>query len=198
VKKNPPSANPVKQLNSFLAKYDSEIRSLARRALVTRRKRLPNAIEMVYDNCHALVIGFLPNLRASDAVFSIVLYPRYVTLFFLQGAGLPDPHRRLEGRAKVVRRVRLQTAETLDDPEIVALMNTALDRARVPFDPKQRYQLVIKSVSAKQRPAARRISRMPSAPSGGFRSHHFIPVVHVHTEHAHGRRHNRRPGHQSQ
>jgi hypothetical protein len=152
VKKKPPAANPVKQLNSFLAKYDSKIRSLARRALLTMRKRLPNAIEMVYDNYNALVIGFVPNLRASDAVFSVVLYPRYVTLFFLQGAGLPDPQQRLEGSAKAVRRVRLQSAETLDDPEIVALMTSALHRARVPFDPKQRYQLMIKSVSAKQRP----------------------------------------------
>jgi hypothetical protein len=152
VKKNLPPANPVKQLNAFLGKYDSKIRWLARRALVKMRERLPNAIEMVYDNYNALVIGFVPNLRASDAVFSVVLYPRYVTLFFLQGAGLPDPHHRLEGSARFVRHVRLETAETLDDPEIVALMNTALHRARVPFDPKQRHQLVIKSVSAKQRP----------------------------------------------
>lgn len=152
MKKAPREASPIKQLNSFLAKYNPEIASLARRALLKMRKRLPNSIEMVYDNYNALAIGFVPNLRPSDAVFSIVLYPHYVTLFFLQGAGLPDPNRRLEGHANRVRHVRLETAATLDDPEIVSLMNTALHRAKVPFDPKQRHQLMIKSVSAKQRP----------------------------------------------
>jgi len=152
MKKTSRAASPAKQLNSFLAKYNPEISSLARRVLVKMRKRLPNSIEMVYDNYNALAIGFVPNLRPSDAIFSIVLYPRYVTLFFLQGAGVPDPHGRLEGSANRVRHVRLETPATLDDPEIVSLMNTALHRAKVPFDLKQRHQLMIKSVSAKQRP----------------------------------------------
>jgi len=40
---------------------------------------------MVYDNYNALVIGFGPNDRPSLAIFSIVLFPRWVTLCFLQG-----------------------------------------------------------------------------------------------------------------
>src|SRR5580658_4552540 len=92
--------SPSKQLDSFLAKYNPEIASLARRALAKMRKRLPGSLEMVYDNYNALAIGFVPNERPSDAIFSIALYPSYVVLFFLQGAGLPDPHRRLQGSAK--------------------------------------------------------------------------------------------------
>src|ERR1039458_9537409 len=65
--------------------------------------RLPGAVQLVYDNYNALVIGFGPSERASEASFSIVLYPRWVTLFFLQGAGLPDPRRLLKGSGKVVR-----------------------------------------------------------------------------------------------
>jgi hypothetical protein len=145
------AANPKKQLDSFLAKYNPEIALLARRALVIMRKRLLGSLEMVYDNYNALVIGFVPNERPSDAIFSIVLYPRYVVLFFLQGASLPD-RRRLQGSAKLVRSVRLESAATLDDPEIVSLMNTALHRAKVPLDPKQPRRLIIKSISAKQRP----------------------------------------------
>jgi len=116
------------------------------------RQRLPGAIEFVYDNYNALVIGFCPTLRPSEAVFSLVLYPRYVTLFFLQGADLPDPHRRLAGTGNQARRINLDSPATLDDPEIAALMNTALHRAKVPFDPKQRRQLVIQGICAKQRP----------------------------------------------
>ena len=146
------AANPKKQLNSFLAKYNPEIASLASRALVKMRQRLPGSLEMVYDNFYALVIGFVPNERPSGAIFSIALYPDHVTLCFLQGAGIPDPKHRLMGSGNVVRHVRLESVATLDDHEIVSLMNSALHRAKVPLDPKQPRRLIIKSVSAKQRP----------------------------------------------
>jgi hypothetical protein len=146
------TANPRKQLDSFLAKYNPEIAALARKCLVKMRKRLPGSLEMVYDNYSALVIGFVPNERPSDAIFSIVLYPRHVSLCFLQGAGLPDPQKRLQGSGNLVRHIRLEGAETLDEPEIASLINTALHRAKVPLDPKQRSKLIIKSISAKQRP----------------------------------------------
>jgi hypothetical protein len=144
--------SPSKQLDSFLAKYNPEIASLARRALTILRKRLPGSLEMVYDNYYALVIGFVPNERPSDAIFSIALYPDHVSLCFLQGAGLPDPHGRLLGSGNVARHVRLVSSATLDEPEIVSLMNAALNRAKVPLDPKQPRRLIIKSISTKQRP----------------------------------------------
>jgi len=53
------------------------------------RARLPGAVELVYDNHNALAIGFGPTERASDAVFSIALFPRWVSLFFLRGRTSP-------------------------------------------------------------------------------------------------------------
>ena len=138
------------QLDSFLAKYDPEIAKSARRALAKMRKHLPGAVEVVYDNYNALAIGFGPNEKASLAIFSIVLFPSWVNLFFLQGAKLPDPAHRLKGSGNMVRSLRLEDG-TLDDPEIHKLMEGALHRARVPIDPAQRRQLIIKSISAKQR-----------------------------------------------
>jgi hypothetical protein len=91
---------PKQQLDSFLKKYDPEIARVARRAFVKMRKRLPGAAEIVYDNYNALAIGFGPNEKSSFAIFSVVLYPRWVSLFFLQGAKLPDPAR----RCKALRR----------------------------------------------------------------------------------------------
>jgi hypothetical protein len=142
---------PKQQLDSFLTKYDRGIAATAKRALVKVRKRLPGAVEIVYDNYNALVIGFGPNEKASLAVFSIALYPRWVNLFFLQGAKLPDPARRLKGSGKVVRSVRLEDG-TLDEPEIQKLIELALALAKTPIDPKQPRRLVIKSVSTRQRP----------------------------------------------
>jgi len=147
-----PAASPKQQLDSFLAKYDPAIATFARRVLAKLRKRLPGAVEMVYDNYNALVIGFGPNDRPSLAIFSVVLFPRWVILYFLQGASLPDLQRRLQGGGKVGRHIRLEGLSTLDDPYVQDLMNLALHRAKAPLDPKNRRQLIIKSISAKQRP----------------------------------------------
>jgi hypothetical protein len=58
-----------------------------------------------------------------------------VTLCFLQGAGLPDPAKRLEGSGNVVRNIRLYNADEpvahgLDEPEVREFMNLALNRAK--------------------------------------------------------------------
>jgi hypothetical protein len=150
--KPPNAGSPKQQLDSFLAKFTPEMAAFARRALVKMRKRLPNAIEMVYDNYNALAIGFAPNERPSDAIFSIVLFPRKIALCFLQGAKLPDPNQRLKGSGNVVRNVTLDDLRVLDDPQIEALMDDALLRAKVRMDPKQKRKLVIRSISLKQRP----------------------------------------------
>lgn len=146
-----------RKLNSFLAKYSPEIQTFARRALATMRKLLPGAIELVYDNYNWLVIGFSPSERPSEAIFSLVLPPNAVTLCFLQGAGLPDPSKLLHGSGKVVRNLRLYTAgledaKVLDNPEVLSLINVALNRAKVPMPVRGRRKIVIRAVSARQRP----------------------------------------------
>ena len=148
----PRTSTPSQQLSGFLAKYTPKIAAQGRRALTKLRKRLPGATEMVYDNYNGLVIGFGPNDKPSLAIFSILLMPNHVTLCFLQGASQPDPNRRLKGSGNVVRHVRLVPPSVLDDPEILDLINTGLYRAKVPINPKARRQLIIKSISAKQRP----------------------------------------------
>lgn len=144
--------NAAAELASFLARYDPPIAALARAARAELRQRLRGATELVYDNYNALVIGFGPSERPSEAIFSLVLYPRYVSLCFLQGAKLPDPRKRLRGKGKVVRHLRLASAATLDEPGVRSLMELALARAKVRLDPGARHRLVIRSISAKQRP----------------------------------------------
>ncbi len=149
--------DPQAQLDSFLAKYDPEVEAFARRALAKMRKIVPGAIEMVYDNYNWLVIGFGPSERPSEAIFSLVLPPGRTTLCFLQGVGLPDPAKRLQGSGNVVRNLRLYNlgeldAKVLDDPEVLSLINVALNRAKVPMPAGARRKLIIRSISAKQRP----------------------------------------------
>ena len=111
--------SPKAQLDGFLVKFTPEIAARARRVLAKMRQRLPGAVELVYDNYNALAIGFSPSERVSEAIFSIAVFPRNVSLFFLQkGIALPDPSHRLEGSGKVVRHVKLKDAGELDDPAI--------------------------------------------------------------------------------
>jgi hypothetical protein len=146
-------------LAGYLARYSPDVRAVAKAALAKMRKRLPGAVELVYDNYNALAIGFGPTERASDAIFSIALYPRWVSLFFLQGAHLSDPAKLLRGSGKQVRHIVLKDAAVLDLPGVHALMSQALETASTPIEAKGRRRIVIKSVSAKQRPRRPRPAR---------------------------------------
>ena len=127
-KRTAPGDSAEDQLDSFLDKFTPAVAALARACLAKMRARLPGAVEIVYDN-----------------------YPRWVTLFFLRGAGMPDPKGLLKGKGKVVRHIVLASAADLDQSAIQDLMAKALQRAEAGIDPKAAGQLVIRSVSAKQR-----------------------------------------------
>jgi hypothetical protein len=143
---------PAAQLAGFLAKYAPSVRGVARAAIATMRKRMPGAVEFVYDKANALVIGFGPNERPSDALFSIVLYTRYVNFFFLQGASLDDPEALLQGGGNQVRHIRLDPdASVLDRPAIRALIAQAVKASDVPLDKTRRRRLLIRAVSATPR-----------------------------------------------
>src|SRR4051812_12363694 len=122
------------------------------------RRRLPGAVEFIYDNYYALVIGFGPHERPSDALFSIVIYPRHVSLCFLYGAELDDPQKLLQGNGNQVRHIRLAGAATLDEPDVKALIAQAIRTADPPFDARRRRHMTVRMISAKPR------SRRPSKP----------------------------------
>jgi hypothetical protein len=139
-------------LEAFLAKYSPEIAEQVGTARAHLAKLFPRGFELVYDNYNALAIGYSPSERAGAAIVSIAVYPKWVTLFFLQGASLPDPQGILEGKGARVRSVRLLPASRLHDPAVQALLAAARATAADAFDQAPRLSTVIKSVSAKQRP----------------------------------------------
>src|SRR6185436_16060466 len=100
----------------FLAKYSAPIGRDAKAARAKLRKRIPRGFELVYDNYNALVIGYAPSERPSEAVISIAVYPKWVTLFFLHGATLADPKNLLTGSGARVRSIRLAAPGDLDSP----------------------------------------------------------------------------------
>jgi len=144
--------SPSKQLAGFIAKYDPAIGKLARSARTVLRKRLPTALELVYDNYQFLAIGFAATERASDCLVSLAISPKGVALSFYYGASLPDPSGILLGSGNQNRYVRLVSARTLAEPAVEALIQAAIAQAKTPLPATGRGELVIKSISAKQRP----------------------------------------------
>ena len=143
-------ADAERQLREFVAKFDPPNQRLIRAVRKAMSARLPGARELVYDNYNFFVIAYSPTTRPSDAIFSVAAAANGVNLFFAQGAKLADPKKILLGDGKQVRFIRVPSVEVLGRPEVQALISAAL-RMGKPLDPASG-GLVIRSVSAKQRP----------------------------------------------
>jgi hypothetical protein len=146
-------ASESKQIQSFLAKYTPEMVRAGKRSRARMRELVPGGMEFVYDNYNALVFGYGPNERPSDAVLSLALMPRWVTLCFLKGAKLSDPKKLLRGGGNIVRNIRLTSPAQIEEPDVMKLVLQAIAAAvpRFPADGKEP-RTIIKSISAKQRP----------------------------------------------
>src|SRR5436190_17333126 len=111
-----------RRIAAFLAKYTPEIAAQLREGRTALQRLFPRGFELVYDNYNALVFAFGPSEKASEAVLSIAGYPRWTTLFFLEGKQLADPAGRLQGEGSTVRSIRLRGAADLQRPEVRALI----------------------------------------------------------------------------
>lgn len=152
-KAGPPASSSSKQIASFLAKYTPATAAAARKARAAMRKRIPGGIEFVYDNYNALVFGYGPTERPSDAVLSLAIMPSWVTLCFLKGAKMADPNKLLKGSGSTVRNVRLIPPVRLGSPEIQRFIDLAIDQAQPNFPGgASGPRTLVKSVSARQRP----------------------------------------------
>lgn len=162
------AADAESRLAGFIAKFAPAHRALIRAARRQLRRRFPTATELVYDNYNFLVIGYAPSPRPSSAILSIAAAANGVNLCFLFGATLKDPAKLLVGAGKRVRMLRLESAAVLERPELAALLDAAEAQSKVPFAETGRGPLVIRSVSAKQRPRRTLSDEKPS--SGSTRS----------------------------
>jgi len=148
----PTTRETDKQIAEFLAKYTPEIVAFATDARKRMREEVPGGVEFVYDNYNALVFGYGPSERPSEAVLSLALMPQWVTICFLKGAKLADPKKLLRGSGNIVRNIRLAAAEDLEDPDVHGFVTAAIAAASPSFPGGGPPRTVVKSVSAKQRP----------------------------------------------
>ena len=90
--------------------------------------------------------------RASDCIVSLASQAKGVALSFYYGATLPDPDKLLQGSGNQNRFIRLESAATLAKPQVEGLLRVAAVQAKTPLPTSGRGRLIIKSISAKQRP----------------------------------------------
>jgi len=140
------------QLKRFIAKFEPKAQALIRAVRQALRRRFPTADELVYDNYNFFVIGYGPGERPSDAIVSIAAGASGVGLCFIHGARLRDPRKILQGSGNQTRFLRLASADVLSRPEVAALLAAAEAQTKTPLRDSGRGKLIIRSVSAKQRP----------------------------------------------
>jgi Domain of unknown function (DU1801) len=148
-------ATDQQQLAGFIEKFDSKNAALIRSVRKVLRKRLPTANELVYDNYNFFVIGYCSTERPSDCILSIAAGANGVGLSFYYGAALPDPHKLLLGSGSQNRFIRIESAATLARPEVEELIAAAIKHAKAPLPESGRGELIIRSISKKQRPRRR-------------------------------------------
>jgi len=138
------------QLGTLIAKFaPTHLRLIgsARRCL---RKRLPTALEVVYEYRDFFVISYSPSERGYEGVLAIRASADGVRLYFNRGNELPDPEKLLQGSGKQTRWINLEGASTLARPAVARLIEEAIACNRVPFALAGRGSVVIRTASAKQ------------------------------------------------
>jgi hypothetical protein len=149
---NSTTSSAAKQVAGFIAKFDPSIAKLTRSCRAELKRRYPAAIELVYDNYNALAIGYSPTEKTSDVVFSLAVYARGVNLYFMYGRSLPDPNGLLQGSGNQGAFIRLESVNTLAEPKVNGLIDSAVKAQRPTFAAQGRGYTIVKSISAKQRP----------------------------------------------
>jgi hypothetical protein len=153
------AANAERRLAAFIRKFSAVDQRLIRAVRKALRTRFPTANELVYDNYNFFVIGYSPTERPSDAIVSMAARANGIGLCFIHGARLPDPNKVLLGSGNQTRFIRIESPEILERPEIQALVAAAIAQARAPLPAAGRGKLIIRSVSAKQRPRRKPLRR---------------------------------------
>jgi len=146
------TAATERRIAGFIDKYTPAIAAQLRDARQRLRARFPRGVEMVFDNYNALVFGIGATDASRDSFISIAGYPKWVTLFFLNGTDLDDPEGLLQGDGKQVRSIRLGAPAELDSPAVAALIAQAIAPRAQALAAAPPLSTVIKTEVACQRP----------------------------------------------
>ncbi len=120
--KRPPSAELLK----FLTAYDPAVGQLALALRELVLAEAPTANEFIYDAYNAVAIAFSFTDKWQTGFCHIAVYSRYANLGFQRGAELADPAGVLKGTGKLIRHIRIASADDLKQPHIRQYLRAAI------------------------------------------------------------------------
>src|SRR5262245_44046038 len=158
VKRVATEASPEAQVRAIAGRLEPKTQKLLRAVRTAVRRRFPTANELAYDYSHSFVIGYSPTENGIESILAISARGDGVFLYFSQGPKLPDPKGLLQGKAKQVRFIELESARHLTHPDVESLIAATLKQARIPFPTRGKGSLIMKSGS-KTKPSRRRATK---------------------------------------
>ncbi len=138
-------------LSKLVAEHAGGSAALVKVTRKALRKRLPTAIEIVYEYRDAVIISVSPDERGYEGVFAIRGDADGVKLYFNFGKALPDPEKLLKGSGSQTRWIELASQATLRKPAVAAFVEEAIARHRVPFAEEGRGAVLVRETAASRR-----------------------------------------------
>lgn len=144
---------PSDDLLKFLAVYDPAVGTLALALRDVVLKEAPAANEIIYDAYNAVAIAFSFTGKWQEGFCHIAVYSRYANLGFQRGAELADPQGVLKGTGKLIRHLRINNADDLQQPYLRQYLRAAIQHCQT-MTPKPQASAAksfVKSVSPTKR-----------------------------------------------
>jgi len=149
---------PDPEYRKLLESYPEVIRKLALAARKLILEEAPHASEFIYK-VYTIADHFSFTDRPGDAFVFTTTHANWVNLGFHFGAVLPDPEGLLRGDGKMMRHVRIATADDLDMPGVRQLVRAAVEVAERPEGKPGKPAAIVRRTAAARKPAARRRPR---------------------------------------
>lgn len=113
----------MNDFESLLTTNTPEAQKLARKLRKLIQNLVPGAVEKIHSGWG--VADIYPKEPKGRGYLSIGPQKKYVNLYFMNGADLPDPAGLLEGAGKRMRHVKIKTEEDLRNPALAELIRAA-------------------------------------------------------------------------
>src|SRR5262249_28761746 len=130
---------PSDQLLDFLAPYDLKVGELALRLREFVFNQAPEANEKLFRS-YAVSLSYSLTNRWTDGFCHIVVYRNHVNLGFNKGAQLPDPNGLLEGTGKMIRHLRITSADDLKKSFLLRFIRSAIKLSKAELKLRQASQ----------------------------------------------------------
>ncbi len=101
-----------------------EVQELAKQARALIYEVMPDAVEVCYPKQNICSYGVGPK-KMSEHFCYIGMFARHINLGFYYGGSLPDPDRLLEGTGEMMRHIKVNKAEQLEDRALRQLVEAA-------------------------------------------------------------------------